>query len=286
MNQLTIRGTCDGPACLYMMLDVKLDLCARTRKSMKPTWSVYILPTLCCLAYGTAQAEFIGFDISKSHWTPAFSSSINGSNNTSIDLVDNLGVKDPANSSMVLILEHSISALPNIRYQGYNLDSSSTSTFDSDINFNGETFISGDRITSTFDLSHDDIVLYYQVLDNWVNLDIGLDLKRFDGEVSLSGVSSTSVDIDETIPLFYLSARFQLPVNGLYVGANINSNFSGLNIGGSTAEDSTIMLGYESGNGLGVEGGFKYFSLDLNDVDSLETKLKYDGLYFNGYYNF
>lgn len=244
------------------------------------------MPTLFCLAYSAAQAEFIGFDISKSHWTPAFSSSISGSNNASIDLVDNLGVKDPANSSMVLILEHSISALPNIRYQGYNLDSSGTSTLDSDINFNGETFISGDRITATFDLSHDDIVLYYQVLDNWVNLDIGLDLKRFDGEVSLSGVSSTSVDIDETIPLFYLSARFQLPVNGLYVGANINSNFSGLNIGGSTAEDSTIMLGYESGNGLGVEGGFKYFSLDLNDVDSLDTNLKYDGLYFNGYFNF
>jgi len=253
---------------------------------MKTTWSVYVLPALCYLVYSTAQAEFIGVDIGKSHWKPAFSSSFNDSNNSSIDLIDDLGVNDPSNSSMILILEHSITALPNVRYQGYNFDSSGTSTLDYDINFNGETFNSGNRVTSTFDLSHDDIVLYYEVLDNWVNLDMGLGLKRFDGEISLSGVSSTSVDIDETIPLFYLSARFQLPVNGLYVGASINSNFSGLNIGGSTAEDSTIMLGYESGNGLGVEGGFKYFSLDLNDVDDLDTNLKYDGLYFNGYYNF
>ena len=244
------------------------------------------MPALLCLAYNTAQAEFIGFDIGKSHWAPAFSSSINDNNNTSIDLSDDVDANDQVNSSMVLILEHSVAVLPNIKYQGYDLDSSGTSTLDSDINFNGETFNSGNQVTSTFDLSHDDIVLYYEVLDNWVNLDMGLDLKRFDGEVSLSGISSTRVDIDETIPLLYLSARFQLPVNGLYVGASINSNFSGLNIGDSTAEDSTIMLGYESRNGLGVEGGFKYFSLDLNDADNLDTNLKYDGLYFNGYYNF
>ena len=268
------------------MLNVKLGLCVRTRKSMKPTRSVCVLPVLFYLVSGLAQAEFIGFDIGKSHWKPAFSSSINNSNNTSINLIDDLGVDNPANSSLVLVLEHSITALPNVRYQGYNFDSSSTSTLDSDFRLNGETFISGNRVTSTFDLAHDDIVLYYQVLDNWVNLDMGLDLKRFDGEVWLNGVSSTRVDIDETIPLLYLSARFELPVNGLYIGASINSNFSGLNIGSSTAEDSTIMLGYDSGNGLGLEGGFKYFSLDLNDADNLDTNLRYDGIYFNGYYNF
>ena len=53
-----------------------------------------------------------------------------------------------------------------------------------------------------------------------------------------------------------------------------------------TAEDSTIMLGYESRNGPGMEGGIKYFSLELDDVNNLDTNLKYDGIYFNGYYNF
>ena len=244
------------------------------------------MPALLYLACGLAQAEFIGLNIGKSHWKPAFSSSIKNSNNTSNYLVDDLGVDNSTDSSLVLILEHSITALPNLKYQGYNFDSSSTSSPDFDFSLNGETFNSGNRVTSTFDLAHDDIVLYYEVLDNWVNLDMGLDLKRFDGEIALNGVSSTRVDIDETIPLFYLSARFELPVNGLYIGASINSNFSGLNIGSSTAEDSTIMLGYDSGNGLGLEGGFKYFSLDLNDADNLDTNLRYDGLYFNGYYNF
>ena len=46
------------------------------------------------------------------------------------------------------------------------------------------------------------------------------------------------------------------------------------------------MLGYDSGTGLGVEGGFKYFSLELDDANNLDTSLEYDGIYLNGYYNF
>jgi outer membrane protein len=235
---------------------------------------------------GIAKAEFIGLNIGASHWSPAVTSASNNSDSSSIDLVDDLDVENPGQSSMVLILEHPIVALPNIRYQGYELDSSGTSILDTDINFNGETFASGNRVTSTLDLSHDDIVLYYELLDNWVSLDIGVDLKRFDGEISVSGGINTSVDVDETIPLLYLSARFELPYNGFYVGANINADIIDLGLSDSSAQDSTIMLGYESGNGLGVEGGFKYFSLQLDDANNLDTDLEYDGIYFNGYYNF
>ena len=38
--------------------------------------------------------------------------------------------------------------------------------------------------------------------------------------------------------------------------------------------------------GFGVEGGIKYFSLGLEDVNNLDTNLKYDGIYLHGYYNF
>jgi outer membrane protein len=137
-------------------------------------------------------------------------------------------------------------------------------------------------VTSTFDLSHDDIVLYYEILDNWINLDIGLDVKIFDGEVVLSGSSSTTVPIDETIPLLYLSARFDLPFSGFYIGAD----FSGADISDNSLEDTSIMLGYESDSGLGFEGGYKKFSLELNDVTDVNADVEYDGIYLNGYYHF
>ena len=54
----------------------------------------------------------------------------------------------------------------------------------------------------------------------------------------------------------------------------------------STAQDSTIALGYETGTGLGIEGGVKSFSVELDDSEDLNTDLEYDGLFLNGYYNF
>ena len=224
------------------------------------------------LTIGTAEAEFIGLNIG-AH-TSQSANTFNHYSASSFDLVDDLNVNNPAQTSMVLILEHPISVLPNIRYQGYNLNSPESSE------------VSLETTTTSFDLNHEDIVLYYQLLNNWIDLDMGVDLKRFDGQVSQDGTTGSSIDVDETIPLLYLSARVDLPVNGLYVGANINANVVDLGLSQSTAQDSTIMLGYESGTGLGIEGGIKSFSVELNDSDSLNTNLEYDGLFLNGYFNF
>jgi len=236
------------------------------------------------LTIGTAEAEFVGLNIGA--YTNQPTNTFNRYSASSIDLVDDLNVNNPAQTSMVLILEHPISVLPNIRYQGYNLYSSEISDVHMEANNNGSEAIAGKTTTTGFDLNHEDIVLYYQLLNNWVDLDMGVDLKRFDGQVSQAGTNGSSIDVDETIPLLYLSARVELPVNGLYVGANINANVVDLGLSQSTAQDSTILLGYESGTGLGVEGGIKSFSVELNDSDSLNTNLEYDGLFLNGYFNF
>jgi outer membrane protein len=242
------------------------------------TGRILTISAFLWLTIGTAQAEFIGLNLSASHWASAAPSSFDSTDSDSFDLIDDLDVDDPEQSSMTFILEHPISALPNIRYQGSQLDS--------DLSVSGAAFDSGNQGSSTFDLAHDDIVLYYQLLDNWVDLDLGVDVKRLDGEVSYNGTSGNTVSVDETIPLLYLSARFDLPLDGLYVGADINANVIDLGVSESSAQDSTIMMGYESGTGLGIEGGYKYFSLDLDNVDAADTDLEYDGVFLNGYINF
>lgn len=241
---------------------------------------------LACLwlTIGTAEAEFVGLNIG-AH-TSQSSNTFNRNSASSIDLVDDFSVNNPAQTSMVLILEHPISILPNIRYQGYNLYSAESFGVNLETSNNASAANAGKTTTTSFNLDHEDIVLYYQLLNNWIDLDMGVDLKRFDGQVSQAGTTSSSIDIDETIPLLHLSARVDLPVNGLYVGANINANVVDLGLSQSTAQDSTIMLGYESGTGLGIEGGLKSFSVELNDSDSLNTNLEYDGLFLNGYFNF
>jgi outer membrane protein len=245
---------------------------------MSSTGQVLAISAVLWLTIGTAQAEFIGLNINASQWASTTPGSFNKNDSDSFDLIDDLDVDDPEHSSMTFILEHQISALPNIRYQGSQLDS--------DLSISGAAFDSGNQGSSTFDLEHDDIVLYYQLLDNWVDLDLGVDVKRVDGEVSYNGTSGDTVSVDETIPLLYLSARFDLPLDGLYVGADINANVIDLGLSESSAQDSTIMMGYESGTGLGIEGGYKYFSLDLDNADAADTDLEYDGVFLNGYINF
>ena len=246
-------------------------------KLIRPS-CVCSISALLWLTIGTAEAEFIGLNISNSHWESSPTNSFGGSNSDSIELIDDLDVDKSAESSMAIILEHPFTALPNIRYQGSQLDSETS--------LRGETFSSGNRVSSNFDLSHDDIVLYYQLLNDRVDLDLGVDMKRLDGEVSFAGDTSSTVYVDETIPLLYLSARIALPLDGAYVGANINANVIDLGISESSAQDSTIMMGYESDTGLGIEGGYKHFSLNLDNVESPDTDLEYDSIFLNGYINF
>ena len=248
---------------------------------MSNTRTVFAVSACLWLTMGTAEAEFIGLNITT--LTGQDPQGYNASSTNSIDLVDDLNVENSAQTSMVLILEHPIAALPNIRYQGYNLDSSDSSQVNPQV---AETKSGGTVETTSFNLDHEDIVLYYQLLNNWVDLDMGVDIKRFDGQVSQAGPAGNSIDVDETIPLLYLSARVDLPINGLYLGAAFNSNIIDVGLSNSTAQDSTIALGYESGTGLGIEGGVKSFSVELNDSEELNTDLEYDGLFLNGYYNF
>lgn len=251
---------------------------------MNITRIVSAISACMLLAIGTAEAEFVGLNIGSNPTTAAYSGAF-GNNSSSIDLVDDLGADSSARSSMVLILEHPIALLPNVRYQGFNLDSSDNSGLNSDFGLNGGMLEAAGNGNSAFDLNHQDIVLYYQLLNNWVDLDMGVDLKRFDGQISQTGQGG-SVSVDETIPLLYLSARIDLGESGMYVGAKINANVIDLGISESTAQDSTLMLGYQSGTGLGIEGGIKYFSLELNDAGNLDSNFEYDGLFLNGYLNF
>ncbi len=244
---------------------------------MKTLRTALIALTACSLS-GPLSADFVGLNIGANHWTPdmsgSFGSTATGS--TSINLNNDLGYTDHTSTSLTISLEHPVPLLPNVKYSGYDLNTSSSANVGS-IDFNGQTYTG--NINSTLDLSHNEIVLYYELLDNWINLDLGLDLKMFDGRAA---INDNSITVDETVPMLYLAARFDLPLTGFYVGANIQQ----LSIGDNSAEDSTLMVGYESKVGLGIEGGIKTFTLELEDANDLNTNLEYDGLYLNGYFHF
>ena len=238
-----------------------------------------IFITLLCISATSVTADFVGINIGVSHWSPDLSGSFNSNNNASIEVESDLGINDPSQTSLVLILEHPIPLLPNVKYQNFDLEASGNKTLTKNLNFNGNNYFAGDNVSSTVDLSHDDIVLYYEILDNWVNLDLGIDIKRFNGQI---GINNNNIAVDQTLPLLYISARFDLPFTGFYVGADVNH----LSVGDDSANDSTFLIGYESSIGLGIEGGMKTFSLDLDDANNVDTIIDYEGIYLNGFFHF
>ncbi len=250
---------------------------------------VILFPFLITLVLSSnVAAELIGVNIGTNHWSPELSGSFNSQDSAPISLNKDLSQKDHSSTSFSVTLEHQVKSLPNIRLKRNNLNSNSLSNISNTVTFDNTPYTG--HINSNLDLSHNELTLYYQLLDSWVYLDLGLDLRVFDGKVSISDSTNTSsISVDKTVPLLYLSARVDLPFRGFYVGANIQlgaeTEYLGLS-GDSTSQDSTLMLGYQHKSGLGVEGGLKSFNISLDSVNELDTDIGYDGIFLNGFYHF
>lgn len=181
---------------------------------------------------------------------------------TKIDTEDDIGLEDDNNNYFYFALEHPIPVLPNIKLQHTRLTVDGDNLLTRNIDFNGTVFPVSDNVSAEADLTHTDVTLYYEVLDNWVSLDLGLSVRLFDGFVEIqSTTDSAREDLDAPIPMLYGKARFDLPLTGLSVDAEAN----GVGYGGNTLLDASVRLAYESSIGLGVEAGYRSMVLDIDE---------------------
>jgi len=113
-------------------------------------------------------------------------------------------------------------------------------------------------------LDQTDAVLYYEILDNWVTLDLGLDFKFIDGSAEVSGHGQrTKESFSATIPMLYANAQFELPF----------TNF-------------TATVGYESDIGLGALLGLRQQSVVLKDAGDVDLDFTVSGPFAAVYYHF
>ena len=230
----------------------------------------------------TVSADFIGFEIGAYTWQQNYDGLVQSGTDI-VDLDQQLGYDDETNNSYYVLFEHPVPLLPNILVQRTELDISESNT-STGFTFEGINFPNGVTISSASDLSHTDATLYYEILDNWVSLDIGLTARMFEEGVEISSIGQTAeLDIDETIPMLYVAAEFELPLTGLYISADAN----GIGYSGDSFIDYRISVGYESSLGLGAELGFRSFDIDFEDDDDDEVAdLTIDGAYLGVFYHF
>ncbi len=221
-------------------------------------------------------ADFLGLYAGGGVWNHSPSggfSSTQPSSTPNIDMESDLGMTKETEGYAYVAFEHPVPLVPNVRLEVTKLTHEGAAS--STINFAGQTVNTGAAVAS---LDSTDVTLYWRLLDNWVNLDIGLTARKFDGEFT---IGTASLQVTETIPMLYAAAQFDLPFTGLSVGGDINV----ISAGGNSLTDTRVRVLYEMGV-IGFEAGLRSTNIALDDADNVTTDITFEGVFLGAFLHF
>jgi outer membrane protein len=230
-----------------------------------------LLAPIALVASMSVQADIIGGSVEASYWYAGLSGDA-AVGSSSVDMEDELGFDKDSFFELAATVEHPVPLLPNVRLKYTDLDQTETGTLNS--NYDGVT--SG-PVETNLDLSNVGLVLYYEILDNWVSADVGLDIRKFDGQLKLTnGTETSQTDIDEFLPLGYVSAEFAMPFTDMSVGAEI----SAISYSGNSIHDAKIRL--RQGFSLAfLEIGYRQMGIKLEDLSNTDIDIDFSGVYLS-----
>lgn len=198
--------------------------------------------------------------------------------------VNELGLKDNNNNFYYIALEHPVPFFPNIKLQQNDINSRQTGTINNSFSVGNINFPVGSKVTTDIDLSYTDAALYYELLDNWLNLDLGVTLRKYSGHLQAESIKITDkMDIDITVPLAYARFQFDLPLTGFSAGFEGNYiSYDGNDLADYNAKVSYL---FDSALDLGIEVGYRALTANIDD-DGVNTNLDLKGPYAAAIFHF
>ena len=232
------------------------------------------------LTLNQVHADMIGGEVSLGFFNhdPSGNASYRGD---SASLQDTFGFSEEQDIFFKAYLEHPLPLIPNIKF-GYTTLSHDGSSSVKDFTW-GDNVYDGE-IDSSLSLDFSDVTLYYELLDNWVEVDAGLTARYITGDIGVSTNSIHDVVAFSTwVPLLYGKARFNLPVTDLSFQLEANA----ISYWDITAYDYELSARYTLAMGIGLEAGYKSFHLDSDDlVDGLNADIDFSGPYAAAVWDF
>ena len=211
------------------------------------------------IAAPVAIADVVGVGASVSYWDSDLSGKA-GKNNDVVDVENDLDLENDTNANLSAYLEHPVPLLPNVRLNYTRIEQSGSGEVSTQFDL-----VSGD-VDSDLDLNQFDVTLYYEVLDNWANLDLGVTARNLDGELIVRERTTngqvSKTEVDGVIPMGYLAARFDLPFTGVSVGGEANL----ISFDGDSIYDYNAYGQYELSL-LQLRAGYRQISIDYEDSD-------------------
>lgn len=230
------------------------------------------LGALLMSSAGAANAvvPLVDVDVTAGYWNATPSGTIQSGGNP-IDVENDLGYDSEGHKNFAIRFAHPVPVIPNLRLRYNDIEhegQGSIKTSFRDVNANVD-------VKSRTDLTHYDYTAFYTAPIPIVTLDLGLNVKHFDGEVTLKeqgGNTTDTVEIDEFLPMGHVRADVDLPLTGLGAGAELNYiSFDG--------DSATDVEGYISFNAdpVYIQGGYRQFDVDVDASGDLKVDTELSG---------
>lgn len=248
-------------------------------KALNSIWAALLL----ALITPVAQADFIGLKVGGGIWDHDVSGSVRHTDVNNVDLKNDLKLGDEQDSYAFIVIEHPVPLIPNVKVSKTGLSTAGNGTVTTVFNYGGISYTGGASINSALVLDHQDVTLYYEILDNVVSIDVGVSAKILDGKVSIteSGVTN-STPLTGTIPMLYGAAMVELPGTGFAFGMELSM----LGIGDSEITDTTAKLVYRMTDFLGIEAGVRSMTIKLDALDAVYANMEFSGAFANVFLHF
>ena len=239
--------------------------------------------TLAVALATTANADSIGAEVGYAAWSSSLTGNVQKGTGT-LDFEQDLGYgSNETNGFMWAYIDHPLPFLPNLKIQATKFSDNASGTINQNVTFSGKTFNLSDAVTSSITFDQIDVIPYWRILDNWVNFDIGLNIKAIDGNVQVDSTTQhANEDFSIILPMLYTKARFDLPLTGLSVEADA----SYVGYSGNKFSDVKAGIVYETSYGLGATIGYRHENITIDDIDDTYGDITIKGAYAGLFYHF
>ncbi len=241
---------------------------------------------LSMLSTTVANADFLGLEVGYAAWSSKLTGNIQKGDDA-IDFEDDLGYgSSKTNAFMWAYFDHPIPLIPNVKIQQTNYNDSAIGKIRYPMTFAGYSIGTiNESVSSEFTFNQTDIIPYWRILDNWINFDIGLNIKTINGNIKID-TAITNQHIDEsfkvTLPMLYAKAKLDLPFSGL----SFEADCSYVSYSGNKIVDLKGGIVYETSSGLGAIAGIKKQSFVFDDIDDTDGDINIEGIYLGIYFHF
>lgn len=214
---------------------------------------------LCLVSVSASAATILGFGAEADYYTPSASGDFDYKNTHT-----RFGNNDESGYQIGLFVEHPVPVIPNVRID-----------FTPKTSFSGSDGIGG---SSKVSVTQTDITPYYEILDNVVEIDLGISFKVLDATVE----GTINESLNEVIPMGYLGVALTPPYSP--IGMEGSVKYVGYN--GDSLTDARIKLVWKIGAGLGAQAGYRYESLKVSDHFDLNSDVTFKGPFVGFNYRF